>query len=56
MGQNDLDERRGESIAYQPLTFEKKENVMTISIVGPLKVPEGMFRLSLRRSIVSLYV
>jgi enoyl-CoA hydratase/carnithine racemase len=46
MRQNDLDERRGEFMAYQTLTFEKKENVVIISIIGPLEVPERMLRLS----------
>ena len=33
-------------MAYQTLTFEKKENVVIISIIGPLEGPEGMLRLS----------
>lgn len=33
-------------MAYQTLTFEKRENLMIISIRGPLDVPEGMLRFS----------
>lgn len=43
-------------MAYQALTFEKKENVMIIRIIGPLEGPEGVARLSLGRSVISLYV
>ena len=46
MRQNGLSERRGEFMAFQTLTFEKKENVMFMSVIGPLEAPEGMFRLS----------
>jgi len=33
-------------MAYQTLTSERKENVMIISIIGPLEAREGMDRLS----------
>jgi len=33
-------------MAYQTLTYEKKENVMTVRIAGPEEVPEAVIRLS----------
>ena len=46
MGQNDVDESRGEFMVYQTLTFQKKENIMIVNVIGLAEGPERMFRLS----------
>jgi len=43
-------------MAYETLTFQKKENIMILSIIGPGEIPEGMFRLSDELNEVSVEV
>jgi enoyl-CoA hydratase/carnithine racemase len=46
MGQNGGNGSGGAFMAYQTLTFEKKEHMMIIRIIGPSEGPEGVVRLS----------